>query len=278
MRTDHCHVFKSLGSLPLKSKSISMKKSLFLILLLFSQSLVFAQEKKRTLLLNTGTNNSWERDHAYSPLFYSGSSSGFTLGYSSAGEDKTDEVYLHFANHNLQNRFGADMRGTHASVITYTFYNTNWLPDNWTIGWSNNNALSLRNYEDAENFSPRFDFHTSFGPALRYQNFFGRNQQWRFSTQGHLQVVGFLFSASYLTSPPDPFLHEQPTFNAFLQTIRLFQPLRQHDLGILNQLFYQLSNGNEIGIGYRFHYTSLENAHRSQRSAGHYFLQLNFQL
>ena len=255
-----------------------MKKLLSLIPLFLFQILVLAQENIRTLLLNAGTNNSWERDFAYSPLGYSGSSPGFTLGYSNVGERKSDEVYLHLTNYKLQNRFGADMRGIHASIINYTFYNADWLPDAWVIGWSNNNALSLRNYEDAQNFNPRFDFHTSFGPAIRYQTFFGENEQWRFSSQGYWQVIGFLFSASYVTSPPDPFLHEQPTFNAFLQSIRLFQPFRQHDLGILNQLFYQLSNGNEIGIGYRFHYTSLESAHRSKRSAGHYFLQLNFQL
>jgi hypothetical protein len=255
-----------------------MKNLFFLIPFIFIQSFLFAQEKKRTLLLNAGSQHSWERDQAYTPLFYSGTSAGFSLGYSSMGEKKADEVYIHYTNHKLNNRFGADLRGTHASVITYTFYPAKWLPENWTLGWSNNNALSLRHHEDAQNFSPRFDFHTSFGPALRYETFFGKDQQWRFASQAHLQVIGFLFSASYVTSPPDSFLHEQPTFNAFMQSIRLFQPFSQYDMGMLNQLFYRLSNGNEIGIGYRFHYTSLENAHRSQRSGGHYFFQLNFQL
>lgn len=255
-----------------------MKNSLFLILFLLFLSPVLAQEKNYTLLLNTGTQNAWERDFAYSPLVYKGSNAGFTLGFSSEGEKKTDEVYIHYSRLPLQSQFSAEMKATHASIMTYTFYKPNWLPEQLNLGWSNNNALSLRNYQDSQNFNPRFDFHTSFGPAARYQTFFGKNQQWRFASQVHLQVIGFIFSASYLTSPPDPFLHEQSTFNAFMQSIRFFQPFRQHDLGMLNQLFYQLSNGNEVGIGYRWHYTSLENAHRSQRSGGHYFFQLNFKL
>jgi hypothetical protein len=254
-------------------------KKLFLVVSIFLMQLsLFAQEKQRTLFLNVGPHNTWEMDFAYSPLLYKGSALGFTLGYGSVGEKKTDEVYVHYSRQPLQNAFGAEMTGTEASVITYTFYKAAWLPEKFTLGWSNNNALSLRNFQDAQNFNPRFDFHTSFGPAVRYQTFFGKSDQWRFSSQAHWQVIGFLFSASYVTSPPDPFLHEQPAFNAFIQAIRLFQPFQQQDLGILNQLFYQLSNGNEIGIGYRFNYTHLENAQRSQRSAGHYFFQLNFQL
>jgi len=255
-----------------------MRGFLFAVIIITIQVYSYAQGKQRTLLFNAGTQNTWERDHAYSPLVYNGSAMGFTLGYATSSDKKTDEVYLHYSRLPLHNNFDARMIGTHASIITYTFYKAGWLPEKLTIGWSNNNALSIRNFEDAQNFSPRFDFHTSFGPALRYQTSFGKRQQWRFSSQAHWQVIGFLFSASYVTSPPDPFLHEQSTFNAFWQSLRLFQPFQQHDLGILNQLFYQLGNGNEIGIGYRFHYTSLENAHRSQRSGGHYFFQLNFKI
>lgn len=255
-----------------------MKKLLLLGLFLLSQTCAFAQESQKTILINAGTQNLWERDFGYSPLVYKGSAIGLTLGYANVTEKKTDEVYLHYSKLALQSPYNAEMAATHASITTYTFYKAEWLPDKFTLGWSNNNALSLRNYEDAQNFSPRFDFHTSFGPALRYQTFFGNQQQWRFTSQAHWQVIGFLFSASYVTSPPDPFLHEQSTFNAFLQSIRLFQPFQQQDLGVLSQLFYQLQSRNEIGIGYRFHYTSLENAHQSQRSGGHYFLQLNFQL
>lgn len=255
-----------------------MKRFLFLGLFLLFQTIAFAQGNRRTILINTGPQNTWERDFAYSPLVYKGSAIGFTLGYASVGEKKTDEVYLHYSRLPLQNVFDAELTATHASVMTYTFYKADWLPEKLTLGWSNNNALSLRNFKDSQNFNPRFDFHTSFGPALRYQTFFGNQQQWRFASQAHWQVIGFLFSASYVTSPPDPFLQEQSTFNAFWQSIRFFQPFQQQDLGILNQLFYRLPNGNEVGIGYRFHYTSLENAQRSQRSGGHYFFQLNFQL
>lgn len=255
-----------------------MNRLLLLALLLLIRVWAHGQERQRAFLLNAGTQNTWEKDMAYSPLLYRGSSLGIGLGYANTGEKKTDEIYLHYSRLPLKNAFGAEMTATHASLMTYTFYKAGWLPEKLTVGWANNNALSLRDYQDAQNFNPRFDFHTSFGPAVRYQTLFGKEQRWRFSTQAHWQLIGFLFSASHVTSPPDAFLHERSTLKAFWQSIRLFQPFQQHDLGVLNQLFYQLSNGNEIGIGYRFYYSSLENAHRSQRSGGQYFFQLNFRL
>jgi hypothetical protein len=255
-----------------------MKILLFLIPIFVFLGPLFAQEKRQTLFLNLGVQNSWERDYAYSPLVYQGSALGLSLGYSSSGEKKTDEVYLHYSRLPLQNAYNAGLTGTHASIITYTFYKAKWLPEELNIGWSNNNALSLRDFQDAQNFNPRFDFHTSFGPAIRYLVGFGNKQQWRFSAQAHWQLVGFVFSSSYVTSPPDAFLYEQSTFNAFWQSICFFQPFQQHDLGMLNQLFYRLSNGNEVGLGYRFYFTSLENEQRTQRSGGHYFFQLNFRL
>jgi len=132
-----------------------MKNFLFLIPFFLFLGTVFAQEKKRTLLLNMGTQNTWERDFAYSPLVYAGSNAGFTLGFSSEGEKKTDEVYVHYSRLTLQNQFGADMRATHSNIMTYTFYKPDWLPEQLNLGWSNNNALSLRNYQDAQNFNPR---------------------------------------------------------------------------------------------------------------------------
>jgi hypothetical protein len=56
-----------------------MKNFLFLMLFFLFLGTVLAQEKKRTLLLNMGTQNTWERDFAYSPLVYAGSNAGFTL-------------------------------------------------------------------------------------------------------------------------------------------------------------------------------------------------------
>lgn len=255
-----------------------MKKYIIVLLFFLVHNLVLGQEKQRTLLWNAGPQNSWERDFAYSPLGYSGSVLGFSLGYTSESEKKIDEIYVHFARIPMENDFGAIMNGTHGNIITYTFYNAPWIPTKMMVGWSNNNALSVRNFQDSQNFNPRFDFHTSFGPAVRYQTFLGKSEQFRFSSQAHWQLIGFLFSASYVTSPPDPFLHERSTLNAFWQSIRFFQPFKQQDLGVLNQFFYKLSNGNEIGVGYRFSYISLENAQRSQRSSGHYFFQLNFKL
>ncbi|MGY6523168.1 MAG: hypothetical protein ACXIUD_15655 [Mongoliitalea sp.] len=255
-----------------------MKQLLLILILLGFHLEGFAQEKQRTLFWNAGPQNTWERDFAYSPLVYRGGSLGFSFGFISASEKKIDEVYMHYARIPTENEFGAAMVGTQASIMTYTFYKASWLPSGWKIGWSNNNALSLRNFQDAQNFNPRFDFHTSFGPAIRYESIFGKSEQWRYSFQGHWQVIGFLFSASYVTSPPDAFLHEQPTFNAFLQSIRFFQPFQQQDLGMINQVFYKLTNGNEFGLGYRFNFSNLVNEQRSQRAAGHYFLQFNFQL
>jgi hypothetical protein len=253
-------------------------KHLVLFSILFIWSGAMAQENKNHLLFNAGNYQILERDFGYSPLRFTASSSAFSLGFAKSTDKKTDEFYFHFSSHTLKNRFDAELKGIHASILTYTFYPASWLPERMEIGWSNNNELSTRDFADAQNFSPRFDFHTSFGAALRYQFSFGKEERFRFCTQGHWQLIGFVFQSSFVTSPPDPFLHGENSFQSFLQSIRFFNPLKQHNFGVLNQLFYGLQNGNEVGIGYRFNYTSLQIAHRAQRATGHYFVQLNYKI
>jgi hypothetical protein len=256
----------------------TLKLHAIMIITLFNIGATYSQSNHYHLLLNAGHYQILERDFGYSPLRYSGSTPAVSIGFIKANDKKTDELYFQFSTHTLKNQFTAKLEGIHASILTYTFYPNSRLPSGLKIGWSNSNELSTRNHSDALNFSPRFDFHTSFGPAIRYEYFFGKEKKFRFCAQGHFQLIGFVLQSSFVTSPPDPFLHDQSSFNAFLQSIRLFEPSSQHNFGFLNQLFYALSNGNELGIGYRFDYTSVVKSHRSQRAAGHYFLQLNYKI
>lgn len=237
-----------------------------------------APETARHLILNSGAQANHERDFGYSPLAYRGAAPAYTLGFSAQQEHQLDEVYIHLSKHRLTNAYDAEMNGFQLTILTYTFYETNWLPKGMSLGWSNSNEVSVRNFADAQNYNPRFDSHTAFGAALRYERPITPESRWRYVGQGHLQLIGFTFLASVVTSPPDAFFHESNTFNAFLQSINLFQPFNQHDFGMLHRMVYSLNNGNELAFGYRFNYTSLEDAHRSQRTSGHYFFQLNFRL
>jgi len=236
------------------------------------------QKNKYHLLFNAGNYQIIERDFGYSPLRFSATTSAFSLGFVKAKQKKTDEFYFHFSSHTMKNRFEAELEGIHASILTYTFYPVSWLPKRMEIGWSNSNEMSVRDFADAQNFSPRFDFHTSFGTALKYQLNFGKEERFRFCTQGHWQLIGFILQSSFVTSPPDPFLHGDNTFRSFMQSIRFFNPLKQHNFGVLNQLFYSLRNGNEVGMGYRFNLTSIQIAQRAHRATGHYFVQLNYKI
>ncbi|EIM73113.1 hypothetical protein A3SI_18597 [Nitritalea halalkaliphila LW7] len=103
------------------------RTGLFLICLFWILGSATAQNMERTLFWNAGVQRAWERDFAYSPLVYSGAAAAFTLGYAQSTERKRDEVFLHFSRIPMQNAFNAELAGTHAQVMTYTFYTTGWV-------------------------------------------------------------------------------------------------------------------------------------------------------
>lgn len=233
------------------------------------------QKSRQFLTMGSGIYQIRDKESGYSPLIYNGISTGFSGGYTQYKEKRINQFLFHYSGHNLTNRFHAEMRGTHASFLTHNFYKIENLNKNIFIGWSNNNELIIKDFADAQNYTPRFSYHTSFGLSGRYDLIFG-NDRFRFSSWAHIQCMGFMLQSSAVSSLPDPFLSSDNNLSAFFKSIRLFHPFNQWNLGIQHQLAYVLPYGNEICLGYRFQYSSLEISHRSLTTSGFYFFQLNF--
>jgi hypothetical protein len=235
-------------------------------------------EKQRSLEVAGGLTLSAERDRAYSPLLYSGSGLGVMLGYSVEGPKKSEKIWLQYAFGCLKNRFDALSTSRTASIFNYTLYH----PQGATakrlhLGWSNRNMLRWREFMEARNFQPRFDYHTSFGPAGRYTHQFqGKLSRFRFELFGHIQLIGFFLQSSLVSGSPPGYEEENDEgLSAILRSMRFFYPGKAWDLGIWPALHYRLNSGNSLSLSYRYDRTVLEDARRSARSRGFYFLTLN---
>lgn len=239
-----------------------------------------AAEKARALHIAAGVLHSAERDRAYSPVLYSGALPSVMLGYSVEGPDKSEQVWAGFSTGSLENRFGAQASGTTAGIINFTFYHKKKVPARgFHFGWSNNNRLSFRDFEGAANFSPRFGYHTSFGPAARYRRTFGgKLSALSLEAVGHVQLIGFFLQSGYVSDAPDGTLGGDAGFGGLLRSARLFVPGRAWNWGLWPRLTYTLSSGNALSLMYRYDMAVLEGAHRSSASRGYYLLTLTAKL
>lgn len=235
--------------------------------------------KNRALYITAGLLHSAERDEAYSSLLYSGALPSVMIGYGVEGAKKSEQVWAGYSAGNVENRFGARAGITTAGIFNYTLYHAEQEPSRgFHLGWSNNNLLSIRNYKDAANFSPRFDYHTSFGPAARYRYAFGGAiSGLSVEAVAHLQLIGFFLQSGYVSDAPDGTVGAGG-FGALLRSARLFVPGRDWSWGIWPSLTYTLGSGNALSLMYRYDMAVLEDAHRSSASRGYYLLTLTAKL
>ena len=235
------------------------------------------EKKTRQLHLAAGLLRAAQRDLAYSPLSYSGAIPSVMIGYGNEGAKKSEQFWLNFSAGELNNDFNARMRSKMAGFLNYTFYyrNTDASQD-VVFGWANNNMLNIRNFEDAANFSPRFDYHTSFGPAARFRRFFGGlSPRLDVEAAAHFQLIGFLLQSGYVAGGPGG---DGDGLRSLLDSAALFYPGKAWDWGVSLRLQYILRSGNCLSFQHRFDRTTLEHSHRSARSGGHYFLMLTAKL
>lgn len=243
---------------------------------------VFAQETdtpSRTnhrIALSFGMHRGAERDAAYSLLVFSGTLPVLGAHYLRVKADKTDHLHLALASGTMANRYGAEMRFFHAGLFTYKFYHRQGAEKSWQWGWSNQNGVSIRSFADADNFNPRADVHTTFGPALQYQvepEFLGNRL--RFDVQAHLQVIGFLIASDYVSPYPAGFTDRgRSGFSALWHSVRPLYPGAVWHWGLWPQVRYRLGNGNAIGLSYRYDMVLLRGAHWSSGSRGQYLCTL----
>jgi hypothetical protein len=230
--------------------------------------------------LSFGMQRSAERDAAYSPLVFAGTVPAIGAHYLRRGAKSTDQIHLSFAVGELNNRFGAGMRLFHAGLITYKFYHRRDPEKPLQFGWTNQNMVSVRTFADANNFNPRADVHTTFGPALHYHYVPGLlKQRLRFEVQGHLQVIGFLIASDYVSPFPAGFTDRSRSgVSALWHSARLLYPGAVWHWGLWPQVSYRLDNGNALGFSYRYDMVLLRGAHHSAGSRGQYLFSLNMAL
>lgn len=236
-----------------------------------------AEKKTHHLDVAAGLLSMAQRDPAYSPLSYGGILPSVTIGYGNEGAKKSERFWLNFSAGHLENDFNARMRSTTAGFLNYTFYfRDSDASQDLVFGWANHNLLNIRHFEDAANFSPRFDYHTSFGPAASFRRIFG-GPRFRLDAEAaaHFQLIGFMLQSAYVAGGPGG---DGDGLRSLLDSATLFYPGKAWDWGMSLRLRYTLSSGNSVSFQYRYDRTTLEKSHRSARSGGHYFLMLTAML
>lgn len=260
-------------------KKMHMIRYFLIVLATFSGLGINAQDKAakntRYLLTAPGLLLTAERDLAYSPLRYTGALPAGMIGYSNESSRKSEELWISFGAGKLSNAADALAQSYSAGIMNYTFYHKNKeAHTGWHWGLANNNHLNLRSFEDAGNYQPRSNYHTSFGPALRYRHQFeGKLGRFSMEALGHLQLIGFMLQSGYVIGAPKGF-EDDSGIEAILNSASLFYPGKAWNWGLWPRLEYQLRSGNALCLSYRYEMAMLEDTYRWAQSSGYYLITL----
>jgi len=250
-----------------------------LVGLVLMMSLV-ATAQSRHLSFGGGIMPCTLRDHAFSPLKYSGSGFEVFLGYRSKNERKETIWLLSGGEAHLNNAFNRHLKTIAIRLTNLNLYARSDADAALQWGWANNNGFHHRLIDDFQNFNGRVDFFTAFGPAARYAKSFSLwNQSFGFQTAAHTQLIGFYLPSGYVASLPSGFGYEPNGFaGGVFQSMRMFHPGSSFNAGLWPQLDWQFRSGNSISLHYLYEYTYFSQPHRSQRSTGTWFITLNMAL
>lgn len=242
--------------------------------MLFIPAILFAQTS-RSLQISAGLSSAAVRDLGFSPLAYTGSEASGAFMFSVDKEKRCEWLIGQVFLGKLHNRVGTGMQVLGGSVQNFTFYRAGRPGDrglHW--GWSGHNFFSARNNDAVSNFNGRADYFTSFGPAVRYQYPFRLfDRFFRVDVAGHVQVVGFRVRSAFVSSVPSGF-YTDSGFAGFWNSLEWFHPGNSWNFGCWPRLHFELKTGSQLSLGYRYDFLRLEGAHRSERSAGFWFLTL----
>ena len=231
---------------------------------------------ERKLKVSAGSHRAALRDYGFSPLIYSGSVPSVGLDYSANSDRQHNLLWIGISYGKLNNRHNAEMTAFSAEIYTLQTFKWDRLPDGLMLGWSNRNVFQSRNFSEAQNFNPRFDYHTNFGLALQYRRDLSNYLPGlEISISGQFQVIGFFIQSGYVTNAPSGAEEEgNGGLQTTLQSIRIFHPLEQSDWGLWPGATYHLASGSSISLTYRYNRTVLEDRHRSESSRGNILLTL----
>lgn len=234
-------------------------------------------QKNRSLHISPGIQYAAERDFGFSPLMFTGWQGFFSGAYSTEGSSKSDFLEVGFSGGSLANSYDTRMDIKTGSVLSFTFYHGSkdaFRGLHW--GWSNHNAFSIRDNEAAINFNNRFDYFTSFGPAIRYRMPFELlKRNISFQALAQFQLIGFSIQSSYVSQGPRGYEREQNAgLDVMIRSFDLFYPGNSWNFSVWPALSYELESGTLLRFNYRFDYTSIKGSHLLARSQGKWFISI----
>lgn len=242
-----------------------------LLVLLLNTHLLSAQRDtlaQRYLHLGIGLSSLSARDLAYSPLIYQGLLPSYAIAYTKECRQKAEYWLANFRTGDLSNSFSATAQVASGSFIHYTFYKP---PSQyWQWGWANYNQGQVLTFNAAVNYGRRFYYHTSFGPALRYQR--SLRPRWRLLLHAQVQLIGIALQSAPVVNTP---LGIEAPEHKLWQGIRLFHPGRTLHTTFWPHLTYQLVGGAQLSLAYQYTYSRLAYVPSITSSNSTYLLSLH---
>lgn len=253
------------------------------ILLFLSALLVTidaCSQSKGNLWLATGLQFQSSRDRGFSPMLYSGNRSFSMAAFDLESTNKSEAFQFEFGYGPLTNRFGNSLNSLSMGLLNYTFYHKESTPErglHW--GWSNHNLFNIRRHNGFSNYSLRYDYFTTVGPALRYvYPFEWKGQSFKWQTMAHWQVVGFQIKSGYIGADPDGVSGDEPVVKNFLRAVNPFFAGKDWSLGLESSLVWTLPTGNSLGIRYRPEISTLDGGQPVQRIGQALLVMVNVRL
>lgn len=225
---------------------------------------------ERHLMVIGGTYRTALRDRAFSPLIYSGSIPSLGFGLRIRNEERHRLFWMNLASGRLQNRRANGMTVFSGEIYTLELYRIYSLPEGIKVGWSGRNVLHMRDFDEAVNFRPRFDYHTNFGLAVNYSlDFPDLLPGLEFSIIAHWHFIGFFLQSGYILGSPTAYEEEDKNgLDALFRSFKFFEPFNQSDWGFWPEVTYKLDTGTTFSLSYRYDRKVLTNRHRSESSRG----------
>ncbi|MDN3690608.1 hypothetical protein [Cyclobacterium jeungdonense] len=210
-------------------------------------------QSKGNLWLATGLQLHSSRDRGFSPMIYSGNRTFSLATFDLESTNKSEVFQFEFGYGPLTNRFGNSLNSLSLGLLNYTFYHKESRAErglHW--GWSNQNVFNIRRHNGFSNYSLRYDYFTTVGPALRYvYPFEWKGQSFKWQTVAHWQLVGFQIKSGYIGADPEGISEGDSGFRNFLRAVDPFFAGRDWSMGLESSLLWTLPTGNSLGIRYR---------------------------
>lgn len=253
---------------------------LFLFLLTCMVHLNAFSQPSGNLWLSTGFQAFTSRDAGFSSMKYSGPRSFSTGAFALQRPHKTETFQVEFGIGPLSNQIGNSLNALSAGFWNSTFYHREKDADrglHW--GWSNQNLLNLRRHNGFTNYSLRYDYFTSIGPALRYRYpFQWKGQQFSWQTLAHWQVVGFQIKSGFIGADPAGVTEDGEPLDNFLRAVDPFYVGRDWHLGLESTLVWTLPAGNDLALRYRPEFAFLKGGQPIHRVGHAVSLLINFRI